>query len=144
MIFLPLTHTKVGRAKFLGHDAAHLKSNGHSGECTALLLGFAALAAELGACWQFRAAAGTFTGRQGSAASLAEARFVRIGAPALGARIAGIAPTWASVLWISLIAAMFGTATMIALIAAVVASISAAHQIAQHSFEESHGLLLCS
>jgi hypothetical protein len=38
---------------------------------------------------------------------------------------------------------MPGTAVMAALIITVMATESAAHQIAQHPFEESHDVLLC-
>ena len=90
-----------------------------------------ALAAKPGACRQLHAATGTFASRQGSTALLEKARFVRIGAATLGARIAGIAPAWAAALriaWITTVAAVSGTAAMVAaLIAAVVASESAAH-----------------
>jgi hypothetical protein len=114
----------------------------------ALLLGFAALAAKLGACRQLRAAAGTFSGRQRGAALLAKARFVHIGAAALGTRITGIATAWAGTLRRALITPVvttFRTDVMTtALIATVVASKFATHQVTQHSFEESHGLLLCS
>jgi hypothetical protein len=61
------------------------------------------LAAKLSARRQFRAAAGTLGTCQGSTALLAEMRFARIGAAALGARIAGIAAAWASALRIALI-----------------------------------------
>ncbi len=62
------------------------------GKCIVLLPGFAAaLATKPGACRQFRAAAGTFAGRQRGAALLAEACFARIGAAAFGAGIASIA-----------------------------------------------------
>jgi hypothetical protein len=108
------------------------------GKCIVLLPGFAALAAKLCARRQFRTAAGTFGGRQGSPALLAEARAVRIGAAALGAGIARIAAAWAATLWIARIAATPGTAVMAAPVVAVVA----AHQIAEHAFEESHDLLL--
>ena len=112
------------------------------GKCIVLLPGFAALAAKLGARRQFRAAAGTFCGRQGSAALPAEARIARIGAAALEAGDCRAAVL--RIAWITPIAAMPGTAVMAAPVAAVVAAEFAAHQIAQHSFEESHGLLLCS
>ena len=108
-----------------------------------LLPGFAALAAELCARRQFRAATGTFGGRQRGAALLAKARIARIGAAALGAGIAGIAAAWATALrvaWISAVTAMFGTAVMAAPVAAMVAAESAPHQIAQRPFKESHDL----
>ncbi len=54
------------------------------------------MAAKLGTCRQFHATAGTFGGRQGSTALLAEACFARIGAAALGAGIAGITAAWTS------------------------------------------------
>ena len=77
---------------------------------------------------------------------LAKARVARIGAAALGAGIARIAAAWAAALriaWITAVAAVSGTAAMVAaLIAAVVASESTAHPIAQHSFKQSHDLLL--
>lgn len=118
------------------------------GKCIVLLPGFAAaLATKPGACRQFRAAAGTFAGRQRGATLLAEACFARIGAAAFGAGIASIAAVRACALriaWIATVATMFGTAVMTTSIAAVVAAESAAHQVAQHPFEKSHVILLCN
>jgi len=113
----------------------------HSGICAALLPEFAALAAEPGIGCEFRAATGTFGGRQGSAALPAEARIARIGAAALWAGIARIAAAWACALriaWITPKAPMPGTAVMAAPVAAVMAS----YQITEHAFKESHDLLL--
>lgn len=100
-----------------------------------------ALAAKLGARRQLRAAAGTFTARQGSTALLAEARIARIGAVALDAGDCRAAVL--RIAWITPVAPMPGTAVMAALIITVMATESAAHQIAQHPFEESHDVLLC-
>lgn len=76
---------------------------------------------------------------------MAKARFVRIGAAALGAGVAGITTTWAADLRMVLIApvtAMLGTTMTTALVAAVVIFPLTAHQIAQHPFKKSHDLFL--